>query len=184
MNPDPYEVLGVPPTATAEEIKAAYRRLVRLLHPDAAGEGDRAAFHRVQEAYELLGDPGRRRLHDRGRSRPSPAAPPETPPGSAEPAPGDVAMELVMTSAEARAGGTATLRLALDVLCPACGGVGENVFTGICPHCRGVGRVSRQRDVRVDLPQPAFDGMVIPVPLDAYGRPRSRLMLRLRIENG
>lgn len=49
----PYAVLGVPPTATAEQVRAAYRRLVQLHHPDHnAGSPESARrFEEVQEAY-------------------------------------------------------------------------------------------------------------------------------------
>lgn len=45
-----WEVLGLPPNASAAEIERAYRRLVKATHPDVAG-GDRSAFERVQAAY-------------------------------------------------------------------------------------------------------------------------------------
>jgi curved DNA-binding protein CbpA len=64
---DPYDVLGVSPTATAIEITRAYRRLVRRLHPDTRPErpGAGRELAEVLAAYELLGDPARRAEHDR-----------------------------------------------------------------------------------------------------------------------
>jgi DnaJ-class molecular chaperone len=65
MPRDFYEALGVPRTATADEIKRAHRRLVKEFHPDqnkAAGAGDR--FREVQEAYEVLSDEKKRSLYD------------------------------------------------------------------------------------------------------------------------
>lgn len=62
---DPYTVLGVGPRASAEEIKAAYRALVKLHHPDAGG--DATTILALNAAWEVLGDPEARRLHDRGR---------------------------------------------------------------------------------------------------------------------
>jgi len=61
--PDPYRVLGVAVTASAEELKAAYRALVKQHHPDAGGDD-----HRILElnaAWEVLGDAQRRAEHDR-----------------------------------------------------------------------------------------------------------------------
>lgn len=56
----PYEVLGIEPGATPDEIRAAYRRLAMRLHPDRnpgfAGEATRR-FRQIQAAYELLSDP-------------------------------------------------------------------------------------------------------------------------------
>lgn len=74
---DAYAVLDLDPTASADDVRRAYRRLARVLHPDA-NPGDVAAaarFRRVAEAYALLGDPiGRARYdvvhgHARGVSR-------------------------------------------------------------------------------------------------------------------
>ncbi len=63
---DYYKTLGVERTATPEEIKAAFRKLARIHHPDvaknkAAGE---AKFKEINEAYEVLGDPEKRRRYD------------------------------------------------------------------------------------------------------------------------
>jgi curved DNA-binding protein len=63
---DLYEILGVPRTATAEEIKKAYRRLAKQYHPDV-NPGNKQAEERFKEvtaASEVLSDPSRRRLYD------------------------------------------------------------------------------------------------------------------------
>ena len=64
--PDHYATLGVPRTATAAQIKAAFRRLARRYHPDANAqdaEGERQ-FKAVARAYEVLGQPTRRKAYD------------------------------------------------------------------------------------------------------------------------
>ena len=63
---DYYEVLGVQRTAAEGEIKKAFRRLARTLHPDVSEEPDaEARFREVVEAYEVLAKPERRELYDR-----------------------------------------------------------------------------------------------------------------------
>lgn len=64
---DPYEILGVARNASPDEIKRAYRRLAKQLHPDR-NPGNKAAEHKFKElqaAYEVLGDPQRRAQYDR-----------------------------------------------------------------------------------------------------------------------
>jgi DnaJ-class molecular chaperone len=64
---DYYAILGVPKNAAAKDIKSAYRKLARTWHPDANPNNQKAAeekFKDISEAYEVLGDPEKRRKYD------------------------------------------------------------------------------------------------------------------------
>ena len=65
---DPYEILGVSKGAGAAEIKSAFRRLAKKLHPDANKHDTKAAsrFAELNAAYEILGDADKRKAFDRG----------------------------------------------------------------------------------------------------------------------
>lgn len=59
-----YSTLDVPTTASADDIKKAYRKLAKEHHPDTGGDGDK--FKQITEAYNILSDVDKRRLVDRG----------------------------------------------------------------------------------------------------------------------
>jgi DnaJ-class molecular chaperone len=65
---DPYEVLGVDRKASAGDIKSAFRRLAKKLHPDANKNDPKAAtrFAEINAAYEILGEEDKRKAFDRG----------------------------------------------------------------------------------------------------------------------
>lgn len=69
---DYYLIMALPPSATAAEIKAAYRRQAKIYHPDKNqwGKGDKPsadAMQMINEAYAVLGDPAKRRAYDLAR---------------------------------------------------------------------------------------------------------------------
>lgn len=65
---DPYSILGVPRTASEADIKSAYRKLAKELHPDRNTDNPKAAekFSEATRAYDLLSDKGKRAQFDRG----------------------------------------------------------------------------------------------------------------------
>ncbi|HSJ35664.1 MAG TPA: DnaJ domain-containing protein [Acidimicrobiia bacterium] len=123
---DPYAVLGVDPDASPDQIREAFRALVRDRHPDTAPPASApASVAEVIEAYRILRDPETRARYDAGRRRlasPSPQRCPECD------------------------GRGQSFRL--DI-CPSCGGVGQTTLLGsgrvqrlTCRPCSGRGRLS------------------------------------------
>src|SRR4051794_30578246 len=64
---DHYETLGVTKSATADDIKAAFRKLASQTHPDRNPDDPKAAgrFKEINAAYQVLSDPQRRAMYDR-----------------------------------------------------------------------------------------------------------------------
>lgn len=167
---DYYALLGVRPGATEDEIKRAYRRMARELHPDSTG-GDpdaEARFKEVSKAYEVLRDPERRARYDRFGADQM-----DAPPGDAffgtglgglfdaffggtmggaarrsgpvRGADAEVVLELSLT--EAVFGTQRDVTVEVPVSCETCGGSGARRGTTAirCPECDGTGEVHRVR---------------------------------------
>ncbi len=175
MATDYYELLGVARNATEEELRRAYRRQARHLHPDANG-GDaeaEARFKEVTVAYETLRDPERRRRYDlfgpeAGRGAGAGGAPGDifagglgdlfgaffgasSPFGTAQsagPRRGeDIELVLELRFEEAVFGAERDLQLRGAVMCQTCAGSGAQPGTlpSTCPECGGAGQVRRVR---------------------------------------
>src|SRR3954468_19238603 len=65
---DPYDVLGVSKNADEAQVKSAFRKLAKKLHPDANKSDPKAAsrFSELNAAYEIVGDSDKRKAFDRG----------------------------------------------------------------------------------------------------------------------
>jgi molecular chaperone DnaJ len=164
---DPYEVLGVSRDAGEQDVKKAFRRLARELHPDVNAHDPQAEekFKEAAEAYEILSDPERRATYDRygheglrsGGYAPNfdgfgsigdlfnaffgGSGPFAGSSGSA--LGGDIAVAVEMTLLEASAG--AKVEVAFDAIdrCEHCRGNGAEPGTPIerCSRCEGAGQV-------------------------------------------
>lgn len=142
-----YRELGLPPTASDDQLKAAWRRLVSRWHPDRNPSRDAASrTQRINKAYHHL-----RALRD-GAPEPADQAPKPPPqaarPPAADPSghktkpppPREVTVRQVSLSIEeATLGCVRTLRGRFTHACAACQGQGHRVLTSACPGCQGKG---------------------------------------------
>jgi molecular chaperone DnaJ len=172
---DYYEVLGVDRGSSDAEIKRAFRRLARDLHPDVNRHDPEAEekFKQAAEAYEVLSDPARRRTYDAfgheglrtGGWHPHTAGTMEDILASffgggdslfadlfgtrrAGPAPGaDIGVEIEITLGEVLTGVTRTVSFEAVSTCERCHGNGAEPGTPIhtCETCGGAGRVQQVR---------------------------------------
>jgi len=164
---DYYELLGVARDADEQEIKKAFRRLARRLHPDVSEEPDaEARFREISEAYEVLSNAETRQLYDRyGHAglRSGGFTPRHFDLGdigdlfsaffgddlfggavrTGGTRGGDVAAEVTIELVDAARGTTAKVPLEVAVQCRTCGGNGVRPGTSVsaCPRCGGSGRL-------------------------------------------
>ena len=161
-----YVVLGVSRGESSAGIRSAYHELARRIHPDTAGPADTSRFQQINESYEVLSDPGRRRAHDRDSSEsqrvtelPAAQQPPGRPvapepisllgqPGQTKPS-FDAFRERYLRNfsgrnlPKAERAESLTLDVALSPVEAFCGctiPVGVPVF-GACSECGGTGQV-------------------------------------------
>ncbi|QGQ19017.1 molecular chaperone DnaJ [Cellulomonas sp. JZ18] len=166
---DYYEILGVARDASPEQIKKAYRKLARELHPDVAGSDPAAEerFKDVSRAYDVLGNPDKRRAYDMGADPASPgggmgggfgfqdifetffgaaagAGAPRGPMPRARRGQ-DALVRLDVDLAETTFGAHREVQVDTAVLCPTCGGTCCRPGTSprTCEVCGGRGSVQR-----------------------------------------
>lgn len=175
MATDYYDVLGVSRTASADELKKAYRRLARELHPDTNSDPDaEERFKEVALAYETLSDPDRRRRYDQFGPDGAHAAGFDPFSGSGlgdifeaffggggggspfggrqrgqsgPPRGADMEHGVELQFEEAVFGVAKDLTMRLPVACPTCDATGAKPGTTVqtCGECGGTGQVRRVR---------------------------------------
>lgn len=209
---DHYEVLGVSRDASQDEIKKAYRRLARELHPDVNGtsDEDNERFKLVTHAYEVLSDEQSRRNYDMGGQDPFGAAGfgfgdifnsffgggSSAGPRSRVERGQDALIRVELTLEEVVFGVSKNLEIDTAVLCQTCQGSCCRPGTSpkICDICHGSGQIQRQvRSLigNVLTSQPCGScrgyGQVIPEPCvdcRGQGRVRARRTLDLDVPAG
>ena len=184
-----YETLGVPKTASQDEIKKAYRTLVREVHPDR-NPGQEERFKEVQAAYDILSDPDKRAQYDRfgAAANGQPGAGPAgsttfefgdfdlgdlfggifnrgSGPGRQQPRGqrgNDVEVEVRVSFEDALRGVQTTVPVQLELACHTCHGTGAAPGTAptTCPECNGSGVVATSQGLfALQQPCPRCRGM-------------------------
>lgn len=154
-----YDALGVSPGASADEIRAAHRKLARKTHPDKNPDDPEAAekFKKISEAYEILGDPKKRADYDQFGSKP-----PEDPsslfeqmmrgfPGvmrsRSELTPDPIVVKIPCTLEDFYVGASRTMSVQRRTGCPTCQGQRTKAGAAKCGACRGTGVVVHVRQL-------------------------------------
>lgn len=209
---DHYEVLGVARDASDEQIKKAYRKLARELHPDVNPAPEaQERFKLVTHAYEVLIDVESRRNYDMGESNPFGASGNfgfgdifdsffggggQRGPRSRAERGQDALIRVDLTLREVVFGATRSMEIDTAILCKTCNGncCQPGTDLRICDVCRGAGQVQRQvrsllGNVLTTAPCNACQGygQTIPTPCvdcRGQGRVRARRNLDLNIPGG
>jgi molecular chaperone DnaJ len=200
-----YVVLGVASTETDRGIRAAFRELAKRHHPDRVGPAGAAPFREIKEAFDVLGDPRRRRdyderealaamhsrdgfvrelslRHDLAEARPSGeevfSRLARNFTGVRVPKgerPRELAVDLALSPEEARAGARVRLGVPVFAPCDRCAGRG-------CFACHGQGTKEHERPMTIDIPPLSGGGTTFVVPLTGLGIHNVFLNVRVRVD--
>jgi DnaJ-class molecular chaperone len=196
MEKNYYESLGVDPDADMEDIRKAYRKLVRQCHPDVCSDMGHDRFVEVKEAYEVLSDPEKRRRYDvklacesrTGRRRPvhdsrfSPSYGNNHAVSEVErmvdsmfeqffDAPTapikEFDLEVILTFDEALKGGRITVDVPIFRPCPKC--AGDYMERFFCTRCSGMGGFRSIRRTNLIIPPNVRSGTLLQFPIRHQG---------------
>jgi molecular chaperone DnaJ len=203
---DYYLVLGISPNADQRQIKRAYRRAAKRLHPDTGSHGqDTRLFQEAREAYEVLSDAARRGAYDAAQAhgeaetarRARPRAPysassawdniqvaamrAERLKRSVSPTAGlpIISLEVRISSQEAQDGGCFEVRLPFPAPCALCGERRDQPWG--CPMCRGRLHFWSTRIFELELPPGIQDQTSVQLPLAIHGMAWLTLHVRVHV---
>jgi DnaJ-class molecular chaperone len=185
-----FAILGIPPNATVDEIRSAYRRLVKEFHPDHYSGGSER-FRDIQEAYSVLGNSRRRREYELNIRKVSPKTPlrrtlyPESEPLIPEERPVDLGEVSPVRSFQSftpsfdeifdwlwsnfsnltQPKSARIENLTLEVTLTPHGGVGFYE----CARCAGEGVISGEMPISVSFPPGLTKEHAVMIPLDRFG---------------
>jgi molecular chaperone DnaJ len=201
-----YQVLGVSEDAPPDEIKHAYRQLVRQFHPDLTGGDTEPPLRQVIQAYETLSDERRRRSYDQDLAtwrRPVAAAEhrawfadeiaidfPSISEvvdrirraflGADEAVDDALSAEILLSRREAIDGVTVPLDVPVRSTCPLCDGRGESWMES-CRGCGGTGQWHLPHRVRLSVPAGVTDGMRFHFTINAPHTPPTQVEVRVAV---
>ena len=156
-----YKILEVPETASAEDIKKAFRRLSKIHHPDKGGNED--SFKEINEAYSVLGDADKKGKYDSGGYDQIYGNPSSAPGVDMNDIfnqffgrgqqhfhnkGGDLRANIRLTLYEIFTGVEKKIKYRRDVICTVCNGTGAANASDvhICPDCKGTGFIQRMKN--------------------------------------
>jgi len=210
MAKDYYLILGVRRDADQEEIKSAYRRAVKDHHPDVSKSPDKEKFIEIQEAYDVLKDPEKKRAYDESlrraerkartiyRDYPRSFTRSRSDPffsffddlfedissifshSFRPPRSRTYTAEIILTPEGAEAGGYLPLSIPIDKPCIFCNGKGSVGFF-TCPECLGQGTITTPVHVKVQIPPNVKHGTVLEINLEKLGGKNFLIQLKILV---
>jgi len=129
-----YTTMQLPKTASVSDVKKMYRQLARQHHPDKPG-GNEQKFKEIQEAYDVLKDPVKRRQYDRIGDQMSASTPHDRPHHQ----------QVALTLEEMYKGGETKINLKFPLSCLDCGGTGGG--GSVCGQCKGAKVIQSARAI-------------------------------------